>query len=100
MARTTKSEKVPEKMRAKFDAIGALTDQVYQRTAGKYGDRAERYVHLEVGQAAQNLLLQAVALGLGGAPIGAFGDNQLQSALSLSKGHAPVYLIPVGYPAE
>lgn len=30
MARTTKSEKVPEKMRAKFDAIVALTDQVCQ----------------------------------------------------------------------
>ena len=77
-----------------------LIAAVYQRTAGKYGERAERYVHLEAGHAAQNLLLQAVALGLGGVPIGAFDDDQLQSALSLPKDHAPLYLIPVGYPAE
>jgi SagB-type dehydrogenase family enzyme len=43
---------------------------VVARTASKYGDRATRYVHLEAGHAAQSLLLQAVALGLGGVPIG------------------------------
>ncbi len=37
---------------------------VVSRTAAKYGDRAERYVFLEAGHAAQNLLLQATALGL------------------------------------
>lgn len=35
MARTTKSERVPEKMRAKFDAIVALTDQVCQEHLDK-----------------------------------------------------------------
>ena len=30
---------------------------LYERTAEKYGDRAERYILLEVGHAAQNLLL-------------------------------------------
>ena len=28
---------------------------VYRRTAGKYGARAERYAHIEVGHAAQNV---------------------------------------------
>jgi SagB-type dehydrogenase family enzyme len=73
---------------------------VYERTASKYGERAERYVHLETGHAAQNLLLQAVALRLGAVPIGAFDDGQVQSALSLPDDHAPLYLIPVGRPAE
>ncbi len=73
---------------------------VYARTEGKYGARAERYVKLEAGHAAQNLLLQAVALGLGGVPIGAFYDDQVQSALSLPTDHAPLYLIPVGHPQE
>ncbi len=71
---------------------------VYARTAGKYGDRATRYVHLEAGHAAQNLLLQAVALGLGGVPIGAFDDAGIQRVLGLPADHEPVYVIPVGYP--
>jgi SagB-type dehydrogenase family enzyme len=71
---------------------------VYERTAAKYGDRAERYVHLEAGHAAQNLLLQAVALDLGAVPIGAFHDDQVREVLGLSEEHAPLYLIPVGHP--
>jgi SagB-type dehydrogenase family enzyme len=70
---------------------------VYARTAEKYGARAERYVHLEAGHAAQNLLLQAVALELGAVPIGAFRDEEIKTALSLPEDHAPLYLIPVGH---
>lgn len=73
---------------------------VYARTAKKYGGRAERYVKLEAGHAAQNLLLQAVALGLGGVPIGAFYDDQVQSALSLPLDQEPLYLIPIGHPRD
>lgn len=72
---------------------------VYERTAQKYGQaRTPRYVHMEAGHAAQNLLLQAVALGLGGVPIGAFHDDEVRSALSLPIDHRPIYLIPVGHP--
>jgi SagB-type dehydrogenase family enzyme len=73
---------------------------VYERTEGKYGARAERYVHMEAGHAAENLLLQAVALDLGAVVIGAFHDDQVQRALDLPADHAPLYLIPVGHPAE
>lgn len=69
---------------------------VYERTAAKYGERAERYVRLEAGHAAQNLLLQAVALDLKAVPIGAFYDDQVQAALALPADHQPLYLIPVG----
>ena len=72
---------------------------VYERTASKYGEgRSPRYVHLEAGHAAQNLLLEAVALGLGAVPIGAFQDDQVQAALQLPADHQPLYLIPVGHP--
>jgi SagB-type dehydrogenase family enzyme len=71
---------------------------VVARTAAKYGNRAERYVWLEAGHAAQNLLLQAVALGLAGVPIGAFHDQQVADALSLPSSHSPLYLVPIGYP--
>ena len=75
-----------------------IVTAVYARTERKYGGRAERYVKLEAGHAAQNLLLQAVALGLGGVPIGAFYDDQVQSVLSLPSDHEPLYLIPIGHP--
>ncbi len=74
---------------------------VYSRTAQKYGDqRGNRYVHLEAGHAAQNLLLQATAMGLGAVPIGAFNDQEVQQALGLLADHQPLYLIPVGHPAS
>jgi SagB-type dehydrogenase family enzyme len=73
---------------------------VYERTSTKYGRRAERYVHLEAGHVAENLLLQAVALGLGGVPIGAFYDEKVQAVLGLPQDQEPLYLIPVGYPSE
>ena len=71
---------------------------VYARTAQKYGDRAQRYVHIEVGHAAQNLLLKAVALDLAAVPIGAFDDDQLSKLLKLPGEQFPLYLIPVGHP--
>jgi SagB-type dehydrogenase family enzyme len=71
----------------------------FERTAARYGrDRAPRYVHLEAGHAAQNLLLQAAALGLGGVPIGAFRDDDVHAVLSLPAGQRPLYLLPVGRP--
>jgi SagB-type dehydrogenase family enzyme len=73
---------------------------VYERTEAKYGERAERYVELEAGHAAQNLLLQAVVLNLGAVPIGAFHDDQVQAALPLPPDHRPLYLIPVGHPGN
>jgi SagB-type dehydrogenase family enzyme len=72
---------------------------VYERTINKYGqERSPRYVHLEAGHAAQNLLLAAVALDLGAVPIGAFYDEEIQATLGLPEDHEPLYLIPVGHP--
>jgi SagB-type dehydrogenase family enzyme len=71
----------------------------YARTEGKYGrERGPRYVHMEAGHAAQNLLLQATALGLGGVPIGAFEDGRVREVLDLPGDQEPVYLIPIGKP--
>ncbi len=70
---------------------------VYARTEVKYGrDRTPRYVHMEAGHAAQNLLLEATALGLGAVPIGAFEDARVKAALALPTNNEPLYLIPVG----
>jgi len=72
---------------------------VVQRTAGKYGRRAERYCLLEVGHAAQNVLLQAVALGLGAVPIGAYEDGKVHRLLELPEDRQVWYMIPIGKPA-
>ena len=78
-------------------AILVLTG-VIERSAGKYGDRAPRYVHMEVGHTAQNVYLQAEALGLGTCMVGAFRDRQLKHVLALPDAEAPLALLPVGTP--
>ena len=70
---------------------------VYSRVTSKYGQRGIRYAHIEVGHIAQNIHLQAVALGLGSVPIGAFNDEEVKKILSLPINHEPLYIIPVGY---
>lgn len=70
---------------------------VYERTAGRYGDRAERYVHMEVGHLGQNVHLQAVAMGLGSVPVGAFDPAATTDCLQLPQERVPLYLIPVGH---
>ena len=71
---------------------------VYPRTERKYGDRAPRYVHMEVGHAAQNVYLQAEALGLGTTMVGAFDDEALARELGLPAQEKPLALLPVGHP--
>ena len=71
---------------------------VYQRTARKYGERAARYVHMEVGHAAQNVYLQAAALGLGTTMVGAFRDEELARVLELPGQVKPLGILPVGKP--
>ena len=73
-----------------------LITGVYQRTMAKYGQRGRRYVHMEVGHAAQNVYLQATARDLGTVMVGAFDDNKVQESLSLPADHEPLALMPIG----
>ncbi|MGO9136633.1 MAG: SagB/ThcOx family dehydrogenase [Syntrophales bacterium] len=70
---------------------------VYERVEKKYGRRGERYVKIEAGHAAQNILLQAVSQGIGAVPVGAFHDDDVRKLLSLPRDHEPLYLIPLGH---
>jgi SagB-type dehydrogenase family enzyme len=76
-------------------AVVAFT-AVFQRTARKYGERGMRYVHMEAGHAAQNLLLQAEALALAAVVVGAFDDREVATVLGLAADMAPLSLVPVG----
>ena len=71
----------------------------YERTLSRYGSRGTRYVHMEVGHAAQNIYLQATALGLGTVVIGAFNDEQVSQVLRLKGQIQPLYIMPIGKPA-
>lgn len=71
---------------------------VYARTEKKYHERAERYVHMEAGHAAQNVCLQATALGLGAVTAGAFDDAAVHETLGLPSAEKVLYLVPVGRP--
>jgi SagB-type dehydrogenase family enzyme len=69
------------------------------RTTAKYGERGYRYVLIETGHVGQNVLLQAVSLGLAAVPIGAFNDAELGRLLGIDgKREAALYLIAVGAP--
>ncbi len=69
---------------------------VYERTSFKYGERAERYVHIEVGSVAENVYLQGMTLGIGTVIIGAFNDKDVKSVLQLPEDEHPLAIMPLG----
>jgi SagB-type dehydrogenase family enzyme len=69
------------------------------RFGGRSAGMAERFTYLEVGHAAQNLALQATALGLATVTIGGFDPTAVAKLLDLPEGVLVVYVMPVGYPA-
>ena len=81
-------------------AVSIIVAAVYERTTGRYGDRGVRYVHMDVGHAAQNVHLQAEALGLASVPVGAFDDAAVAETLAIPAEQKPIYIVPVGRPAR
>jgi SagB-type dehydrogenase family enzyme len=71
---------------------------LHHRTSNRYGTRAERYVHIEVGHVGENIHLQAVALGLATVEVGAFRDEEVRRVLGVDEQIKPVYIMPVGKP--
>jgi SagB-type dehydrogenase family enzyme len=80
----------------KDGAVVIVFSAVYERTTKKYGERGIRYVHMEVGHAAQNVYLQAVSLNLGTVVVGAFYDNEVKRIVNMTENEQPLCLMPVG----
>ncbi|MCM8800824.1 MAG: SagB/ThcOx family dehydrogenase [Candidatus Omnitrophica bacterium] len=72
----------------------------FQRTAIRYGKRAERYVYMEAGHAGQNTYLAVIGLGLGTVEVGAFFDEEVKKVLNLKPEYTPLLVLPIGYPAD
>ena len=81
---------------AKAPVLFIITAE-YKRITGKYGERGIRYALIEVGHVAQNLFLQAEALGLGAGIVGAFIDLDVSKVAGLLPKHEPLLIMPVGY---
>ncbi|MFA9418437.1 SagB/ThcOx family dehydrogenase [Natrinema sp. HArc-T2] len=69
----------------------------YDRTRRQYPAHGNRYVHMEVGHAAENVHLVCEARALNTCPVGAFDDDDVTTALSLPSRLEPLYLLPVGH---
>jgi SagB-type dehydrogenase family enzyme len=72
---------------------------VVSRLTRRYGEMAEQYTLLEVGHVAQNMLLEADALGLAGLPIGAYDEDKVAKILGLPRNHRVFYLLSIGHPS-
>lgn len=70
------------------------------RAAALGGSSDEMMTGMDIGTAAQNLLLSAHALGLGGCAIGSFHPSSVKSFLDLPADIEPVLLAALGYPAQ
>jgi SagB-type dehydrogenase family enzyme len=70
---------------------------VPSRSTPRYGSQAEPFIQIEVGHAAENILLQAAALGLAAVPVGSLNPAGAAATLALPADQTVLYLIPVGH---
>ena len=78
--------------------VSIIFAAVMSLTTASYGERGIRYVYIDLGHAAQNIYLQASAMGLGTVAVGAYQDSKVAEILSLSKEESPLYIMPIGLP--
>jgi SagB-type dehydrogenase family enzyme len=78
-------------------AIDIIICAIYERVTSRYGERGIRYTDMEAGHAAENVFLEAVALGLDSVAVGAFSDATVAKVLGLPRDTKPLYILPVGY---
>ncbi len=94
-----KSLLVPTLLPEDQSSIANITNIFYvfadfNRTTDRYGTRGIQYVHLEVGHALQNFLLQLTSLNLNTWVISDFNTTQVKALLHTSL--QPLLILPVG----
>lgn len=77
--------------------VNFIWTAVLRRNMAKYGHRGLRYILLDAGHICQNLLLAAGFLGLGGCPVAAFFDDEVNGLLGVDgEEESVLYLASVG----
>jgi SagB-type dehydrogenase family enzyme len=74
-----------------------IVGAVFGRTTFKYGARGHQYVFMEAGSSNENVCLQAEALGLRVATVGAFEEKPLKTALKLPNSVRPIVIMAIGH---
>ncbi len=78
-------------------SVALILTGVLARTQIKYGERGYRFVLIDAGHMAQNLLLAAEDLGLAAVPLGGFDDDELCRCLGLDvREEPPLYVLLLG----
>ena len=80
------------------DAAAVIVFTAVPGRTSRFGARTERFVSDEVGAAAENVYLQATALGLGTTFAGSVQDTAAARILSLPADRSAVGIMPVGRP--
>lgn len=82
-------------------AVDLVIAASFRATVERYGqDCGRRFVHLEAGHAAQNVCLQATALGLATTTVASFDEGAMAAAARLAEGEEALYVLPVGHPGR
>ena len=66
----------------------------YGSSTGRYGNRGERYAHMDAACASENVALQAEAMGLGTVVVGAFSDDAVADIINTEG--IPLIIMPIG----
>ncbi|MCP4646949.1 MAG: SagB/ThcOx family dehydrogenase [bacterium] len=77
-------------------AVVIVMTAVRERTASKYGDSADLLIALEAGHISENILLEAVSLGLGAVPVGGFEPAEVDEILGVEEGESALYVNVIG----
>ncbi|RPH92575.1 SagB/ThcOx family dehydrogenase [candidate division KSB1 bacterium] len=75
-------------------AVNIILATVTSRMEKQYGEAALRYVLMEMGHAAQNIHIQAEALGLGSVAVGYLNEKTVQELMGIEA--EPLYMVSAG----
>jgi SagB-type dehydrogenase family enzyme len=93
LSTTAFGQKVVQDSSCTFIIAGSV-----RKLEAKYRGRGEKFIYLEAGHIAQNIQLQAVTLGLGSVPLGAFDPKSAAGICKLPEDLEMLYLVCTGNP--